>query len=602
MKILRTFSLMAVGLGLASGCGFDDTLREYLDARFWLPFSKHGRHFENRKVGRVSAPFAGMRKQQDSSPLGRLRAAYQEISKPMVDTFDGTKVRAALAAARADKSLGTPQREEVDLIDAKIDMRSGQPDEPAPIQEAKKKFETFLKAARTPELLSEARGWLAYTHFLLGEQTAAGKLYLDELNRNGSNLSRETLLSSLKITYGYDGGQELIDHLDEYFDTPEHAAFAIEIATNPHWERRYLRNRQRAKPRSLKAYTRIHQLLMQHAELFKSANGSQALALLSMRTALSMGDPPGALKIPEMVPSNDTIRTEPDFQWMLASSYFLSYEYAAAERPLLDLFESPKASDDDRSAAAYALCGVYEKTGNAIEQIRFALWLKAAPPEGDNHIGSSSSQIADQSIYWASSGWDLGLLLDTEASIEALESFLDKYPQMAKIRVVKYSLAVRLARENRYEEAARIYESIHAVRRAPRMRELAELYAESKQTHEAAYRFAKFLGDHENGVYYNDAIWGRLQSYALMAPDDSRLTRQERQRLMEGERKLKDYQEERWRAAVILRDVAEAEGKTELGRKAAQLAVRCVRGLSDRFGHKEEIRKTDIEMSRLLRP
>jgi hypothetical protein len=423
MRILRTCALLAVGLGLASGCWFDDTLREYLDARFWLPFSKHGRHFENRNVRRVSAPFAGMAKAPDASPLGKLRTAYQEISKPIADSFDDTKVRSALAAARADKSLNAKQREEVDLIDAKIDMRSGQPDEPGPIQEAKKKFEGFIKTARTPELLSEARGWLAYTHFLLGEQTEAGKLYLDELNRNGSNLSRETLLSSLKITYGYDGGQELIDHLEEYFDTPEHAAFAIEIATNPHWDRGYWRNQQRAKPASPKAYARIHQLLMQHSDLFKSTKGSQALAILSMRTALSMGDPPGALKIAEMVSANDAVRTEPDFRWMLASSYFLSHQYAAAERPLLDLFGSAKSSDNDRAAAAYALCGVYEKTNNIVEQIRFALWLKAATGLSTNYLGTST-QIVDQSIYWAVSGWDLGLLLDTEAPIEALESFL----------------------------------------------------------------------------------------------------------------------------------------------------------------------------------
>jgi hypothetical protein len=127
------------------------------------------------------------------------------------------------------------QREEVDLIDAKIDMRSGQPDEPELLQSAKKKIEAFLRTARTPEFRSEARGWLAHIHYLMGEQTAAGKIYLDELNRSGSNLSRETLLNSLQMTYGYDGGPELLAHLDEYFDTPEHAAFAIQLLTNPHW-------------------------------------------------------------------------------------------------------------------------------------------------------------------------------------------------------------------------------------------------------------------------------------------------------------------------------------------------------------------------------
>ena len=63
MNVARAgnFGLLALmAIGLASGCWFDDTLREYLDARFWLPFAKSGRHFENRAVRRVNQAFAGM--------------------------------------------------------------------------------------------------------------------------------------------------------------------------------------------------------------------------------------------------------------------------------------------------------------------------------------------------------------------------------------------------------------------------------------------------------------------------------------------------------------------------------------------------------------
>ena len=70
---------------------------------------------------------------------------------------------------------------------------------------------------------------------------------------------------------------------------------------------------------------------------------------------------------------------------------------------------------------------------------------------------------------------------------------------------------------------------------------------------------------------------------------------------MNSERKLKDDQEERWRAYLILRDVVQATGKTDLGRKAAQLAIRCLRGISDRFGRQDEIRKADIGLSDWLR-
>lgn len=64
-------------------------------------------------------------------------------------------------------------------------------------------------------------------HYRAGDQTAAGKIYLDELSLKDSNLSRETLVPSHRLIYGYDGGPKLLEHLEEYFDTPEHAAFAI---------------------------------------------------------------------------------------------------------------------------------------------------------------------------------------------------------------------------------------------------------------------------------------------------------------------------------------------------------------------------------------
>src|SRR5579862_4634543 len=92
------------------------------------------------------------------------------------------------------------------------------------------------------------------------------------------------------------------------------------------------------------------------------------------------------------------------------------------------------------------------------------------------------SGLADLSIYWASSGWDLGILLDAEAPVDALRSFITQNPDLPDIRLVKYSLVVRLARENRYEEAAEIYQSIGALRRAPRMRRLAALYREANRT------------------------------------------------------------------------------------------------------------------------
>ena len=608
-RIIRSWGLLLLGLGFVWACGFDDTLREYLDVHFWLPFSKEARHFEKKNVRRTSAPYAGMVKTQGETPLARLRATYQEIAQPEEAAFDPTIQRQAVSAARADQFLTPREREEVDLIDAKIDMRAGQPEEPELLLSAKKKLEDFLRTAKTPEFLSEARGWLAHIHFLLGEQTAAGKIYLDELNRSGSNLSRETLLNSLRLTYGYDGGPELLDHLEEYFDTPEHAAFAIQLVTNPHWDRYATRYGRKGEPtdQALQSYRRINGLLESHSDLLKSESGANALALLGMRTALRMGDPPAALKIAEMIPTGNAIRAEPDFDWMLASAHFLSRDYAAAEQPLLSLFQSSRASESQKAAAAYGLCGVYQKNKNPVEQIHFALWLHSAVGKDSLYLSDSGS-IRDQSVYWAVSGWDLNMLLDAEVPIDALESFLAKYPKNPDLRLVKYSLAVRLAREDRYDEAARIYQSIQANRRTPRMRHLAALYQSANRTdlppaqiQEAKYRLAEFIRANPDRIYFNDALWSGFQRYALVGSRDSRLTREERQTLVDKERKLKDDQEERWRAYLILRDVVRDAGKTDLGRRAAQSAVRCIRGISERFGRQEEIRMADIELSAWLR-
>lgn len=607
-NILSTCSFLLLVLCLVWACPFDVTLREYLDARFWLPFTKRPRHFEKSNVRRISAPFAGMTTTQGEQPLAKLRAEYQQISQPETTSFDVTPLRQSVAAARADSSLTRQQREEVDLIDAKIDMRSGQPDAPELLQSAKTKIETFLRTARTPEFLSEARGWLAHIHYVLGDQTAAGKIYLDELNRNGSNLSRETLLNSLHMNYGYDGGPELLAHLEEYFDTPEHAAFAIQMVTNPHWDRDAIQERKVPNVEDAsQPYKRVQKLLETHDNLLRTNDGANALALLGMRTAMSMGDPPGALKIAAAVPVHAEIRAEPDFQWMSASAHFLSHDYAGAERPLLNLFHSLHSTESQKAAAAYALCGVYQKRKNVQEQLRFALWLHTEPRRSATALGNLSD-FGDMSVYWAVSGWDLNLLLDAEAPIEALQSFVDQNPDLADIRLVKYSLAVRLTRENRYDEAAQLYQSIHAVRRAPRIRRLAALYQDAnradltnQQRQEAKYKLAEFISANENGIYFNDALWEGLQRYALVASGEGRMTRQERQALIENERKLKDDQEEYWRAYLILRDVIRDAGKTPLARKAAVLALRCLSGISDRFQRQAEIHKANLELSAWLR-
>jgi hypothetical protein len=265
------------------------------------------------------------------------------------------------------------------------------------------------------------------------------------------------------------------------------------------------------------------------------------------------------------------------------------------------LFTSPAANDDFKAAAAYGLCGVYQKIGNPVEQIHFALWLDTANKNTDQFL-TVPSGLADRSIYWAISGWDLSLLLDAEAPTSALEQFIERYPNQPDIRLVKYSLAVRLTREERYEEAAQLYESIRAVRRAPRLRKLTELArAAATGGPEAKYKLAEFISGNPDRIFFNDALWLGMQRYALTAEKDSKFTRMERDRQIALERRLRDEQEERWRAYLILREVMQEAGKSELGRRAARLAQRCLRQISwERFGREEDFRRADKEVAAWL--
>jgi len=280
----RRLLLILLALVIASACPWNDELREYLRAHFWLPFARHAAGFEKPNLPRRNAPFAGMTAAQGSTPLARLREAYQKISQPepysegLFPPPDLSPLRQAVTAARSGQPLSRRDKEEVDLVEAKIEMRAGEFGDSDRLLNAEQMFKTFLRNARTPEFRSEARGWLAHIHYLFGEQTAAGKMYLDELNRAGSNLSRETLLTSLEMTYGYDGGPELIAHLDEYFDTPEHAAFAIELITNPHWQRPNEEGRfAHQSPDRSQTYQRIKDLLARHEDLLRPAEGANTL-------------------------------------------------------------------------------------------------------------------------------------------------------------------------------------------------------------------------------------------------------------------------------------------------------------------------------------
>jgi hypothetical protein len=94
-----------------------------------------------------------------------------------------------------------------------------------------------------------------------------------------------------------------------------------------------------------------------------------------------------------------------------------------------------------------------------------------------------------------------------------LQSFAEQNPDLPDIRLVRYALAVRLAREERYREAAELYRSVRAYLRAQRMQQLALLSQavdkprlSTEQRLEARYELAAFIAANPNKLYFNDTL------------------------------------------------------------------------------------------------
>jgi hypothetical protein len=591
-RFLRPLLTGVLAIGFVGACGPYISFRNYLNAGFWRPFFKRAVDLEKPNLVRLDSAYAGMGDAKAGSSIARMRTAYQD---PASRLDRQAPVDGLLAATRADRSLSAREHEEAELIAAKFAMRDAERGhergDDARLRPGLAQMEAFLTTAKVPEFQSEARGWVAHIHYLLGNLTVAGKLYLDELNRPDSNLSRDTILNSIGFIYGSNGGRELPEHLDQYFDTAEHAAFAIQTVTNSGYEYDAF-DPQPPRPEDPTPFRRILELLRTHRSLFAAESGAKALTLLTMRTALRMGDPSAVLETASMVPANSPIRREPDFLWLQGSSYFLTRQYSAAERPLLRLVNSSFATVDQRSNAATGLIGVYGKLKNPVEQVRFAHWR--------TEQGAAARQIAP---YWFFPDDDIDLLLDVEVPDEALETFLTKYPRSAGVTLVRYSLAVRRARENRYQEAAELYRSVQVNHRAARMDKLAALYSEVTRggvqpagLAPAKFALAEYLAANPERLYFNDRLWFGLQTYMLGKYDG--LTRAERDALITKERKLRDDQEERWRAYQLLEEVVRDAPDLELRRRAATLAIATLRRINtQRFGRADEIHAADIRLS-----
>jgi hypothetical protein len=623
LRLIILFLLFFVfSAKVVSACGYDFWFRTYLDKRFWQPFSKYeealGKQTPMGDTREKDVVFAGM---SEGGPLQlqTLRRAYR--------TNDLMIAREGMSAALQEAATEN-EKEEIGLIDSKLDMREGEQGKPDMLKRAESKLRDFLTTAKMPAWRSEARGWLARVYYLSGNYSSAAKIYLDEFSQPDSIFDRDSLMTSLRILFPYNGsGSRLADHLEEYFDTPAHALFAITIVTNPV----YFDESERASMAEVAGKT-IDVLQRRH-DLFTAGSESDALAMALMRAAIYMGDTRAALEYSKRISANSDIAGSPDFNWMVGSCYFLQRDYAMAEFPLLKMHGSFRADFRARSAAAQGLMGVYEKLGRRVDQLHAA--FLAAQNEGGEKAGESYDGFHDVLTYWPirNARFDLAYLLDVKLTDEELRDYLRKYKDVNRSLVIKYwargrtgpygyierkrsadevvryALAVRYARHERYEEAGRIFGEIQAFPRAERMSALTRLHARTvdrnlseQQRLEALFAYGSFLEEHSTQVFFNDMFWSGLQTWSFLgkkfygaegfpSPTDAQgLTREERESSLAQERRIKDEQEERWRAYEILINVAQKAGRSELGIRATAKALRCLRLINTgRFGREEEI-------------
>ena len=307
---------------LAYPCGLEFTFRAYSDRRFWQPFSKYEKSLEiassknqqaadERKQTAVKEHvYAGMSTGTANEAVSNVRNAYRNA--------DFVSAKTAIAAA-SNMSLSIKEQEELLLIAAKIDIREGEkePRNKDLLLSANVKLKAFLEIAKMPSWRSEARGWLARTHYLLDDFSSAAKIYLDDLSKGDSVYSRESLVSSLRILFPYNGSSvRLADHLEEYFDTLTHALFVVNIVTNPI----YSNDGERAAMGTVAQ--KVIDALNNHEDLFKSGGLSDQLALTLMRTSMYRGDTRKALSYARRISDISDIKDAPEYNWMVAACYW----------------------------------------------------------------------------------------------------------------------------------------------------------------------------------------------------------------------------------------------------------------------------------------
>lgn len=602
-------------------CGPYLSLRPYLTRSFWLPMYYSMKLFLPSGYPRNITPYAGFANETIPAELAELRAAYSPLARttPPGAPQAYEDARRVAARALAPGVLTGKALEEARLIECKLALRLAEWDH-AQLAEARRKLEEFIASAQNPAFASEARGWLGRVFYLQKEYVRAVLIYLDEGEAADSPLSRDTLLTSLR--WAYTAGQTQIwDRAEEFFDTPRHALFLVSLATN---DTRSYSGDGGYKRIEKERGEKVLALLQKHPALFKAGADADALVLSLMRTSIYMGDLAATGKYAAASAKSSALHQNPEFNWMEAIAHFTSHDFAGAEGPLRRMLDAPSASADDRATAAQALVGVYLKTGRKVDALHAALIQKS-----QSAASQSSPDVVYPRMQFCIYCLDLGLpyLLDIGLSEAELRAYLTKYPEpvgldirvfgwehpgtLTSTQIVRYSLAVRLARREEYAEAGKIFTELGSGERAGHMQALAGLLARSKdpalpasERLQALYDYGSYLAAHPDHIYFNDLLWQRMQIYVFlenyMAQFGSGdphgqpgLTRRERETILADDRRLRDEQEERWKAFHVLEQVAREAGHTELGRKAALKIVECLGAINTgRFGRGQEISKS----------
>jgi hypothetical protein len=637
---------------VGEACGPWYVLRAALNPVFWQPLAKSVPELLGAPLHAADpAIFAGMA--PGGNPhLAAARRAYQAVARWRSDHFQAWEpqgpplltdsvgaARRAVDAALAARPSAV-EAEELRLIRCKVTLREGESllvvsrsrvvtPETAPqdaLRKARDELTAYLSEARTPALVSEARGWLARCHYLLGEPHPAARIYLDELARADSVLDRNTLLSSLRILFPYNGSAAgLADHLDEYFDTPQHALFVINLVTNPVQEDENERRAMGAVGRKALA------ALQRHRELFSHGDASGLLALAAMRASLYMGDPAAAVTVGDALPPDSNAGRRPEARWMLGVAHFLLGHYEDAEPHLIAVATSSASPARARAQAQLGLLAIYQKLGRPVDQLVAAFRYEAGQRQHDPEASSPGDEWYVGSWPYFGSLMDLPYLLDvqlTEDELRAAEVAIEAAPPprleletphgqrtVTAVYLLEYELAVRAARREAYEDAASLYARLGAALRAQRMSHLATLAtpradARSEESDEylrRRYEYGAFLADHSERVFFNDVLWEGLQRYAFLQLQSDRdrppilLSEDEMRSLLTNERRFKDAQEERWQAYLVLDEVIQRAGHSALGERAARKAIECLERINtERFGRESEVHSARTALVRWI--